>query len=621
MKNKILLILALSISIVSFGQSNCGFTFNTNPGVWNSVSFLPNNLLPHPPYNYLWNFGDGQTSHNVDPTHTFANYGLYETCLTISDSNNTIVCQWCDTVLILNEEPGNCNVGWDTLGNGAVLFNDNPSDSYSVIHWNFGNGDSAIGTPIVYTYPASGTYQVCMTETDTLGTVLCSNCFSILVGATSSSCFFGTYTYANSLTAQFYLSVNPPFNATWDYGDGTTGNGLYPSHTFSTPGTYLVCATTNLNGLTCTYCDSVTVPGNSSSGCTFTSFDGGPSDPNLFHFQSQVNWTGLSYSWDFGDGNVGHGINESHTYTSPGNYLVCLTITDTLGNTIICIACDSVTVTGNNTGCAANFISTSLGLTAYFIDQSNLASATYSWSFGDGIYSDSHFPHHTYSLPGTYNVCLTVTGGGCVSTTCLPVTVDSVIATPACQANFAIVQIAPFEFAVVNLSSGLNISFDWDFGDGAHSAAPYPSHHYNTIGTYVLCLTVSNNSLLCSSMFCDTLTVDSLGNVYFRGTTSSGFNINVVSPQTLTGVEEISSANFFAVYPNPVSSILTISLADELKGVISFYVYALDGRELTSGTFVKKDNILDVSEWSAGAYILETRTAEGYKSHQKIIKE
>ncbi len=50
----------------------------------------------------------------------------------------------------------------------------------------------------------------------------------------------------------------------WDFGDGGTATGPFPSHFYSAPGSFYVCltaATTTSNGLTCTdtYCDSLTI--------------------------------------------------------------------------------------------------------------------------------------------------------------------------------------------------------------------------------------------------------------------------------------------------------------------------------------------------------------------------
>ena len=43
----------------------------------------------------------------------------------------------------------------------------------------------------------------------------------------------------------------------------------------------------------------------------------------------------LTYSWNFGDGSSGSGATPSHTYTSPGNYLVSLTVCDN-GSPVLC---------------------------------------------------------------------------------------------------------------------------------------------------------------------------------------------------------------------------------------------------------------------------------------------
>src|SRR6185436_15284927 len=49
----------------------------------------------------------------------------------------------------------------------------------------------------------------------------------------------------------------------------------------------------------------------------------------------------LTYSWNWGDGNISTGMTPSHTYNNPGYYNICLAITDGTG----CSAnyCDSST--------------------------------------------------------------------------------------------------------------------------------------------------------------------------------------------------------------------------------------------------------------------------------------
>src|SRR5258708_7860998 len=56
-------------------------------------------------------------------------------------------------------------------------------------------------------------------------------------------------------------------------------------------------------------------------------------------------------------------------------------------------------------------------------------SAVHYWDFGDGNYSYNQNPVHTYNVPGTYNVCLTLDDSTffCSSTFCASVTVTGSI--------------------------------------------------------------------------------------------------------------------------------------------------------------------------------------------------
>ena len=65
---------------------------------------------------------------------------------------------------------------------------------------------------------------------------------------------------------------------------------------------------------------SITPTGSGMAGATSYRFNGGSS--------SDPDGDQLTYSWNFGDGSSGSGVNASHVYDSPGTYSVTLTVSD-----------------------------------------------------------------------------------------------------------------------------------------------------------------------------------------------------------------------------------------------------------------------------------------------------
>lgn len=113
----------------------------------------------------------------------------------------------------------------------------------------------------------------------------------------------------------------------WDFGDGNTSSVQNPLHTYSRPGAYNV-------SLAITFTTSVTNSinytiriGNPDGGC-YGGF-GSSAVGNAVTFSNSVSATApYTFSWDFGDGNVGSGPTPSHTYAGPGLYKVCMHMTD-----------------------------------------------------------------------------------------------------------------------------------------------------------------------------------------------------------------------------------------------------------------------------------------------------
>lgn len=142
-----------------------------------------------------------------------------------------------------------------------------------------------------------------------------------------------------------------------------------------------------------------------------------------------------SWLWDFGDGGTSVLQNPVHQYTALGTYNVKLIACNAIGCdsiietvTITSIVSASFTFSGTMiAGQPVTFTSTSSGATFYL------------WNFGDGFTSTMPNPVHTYALPGTYIVTLSISGGSCNSLFTDTVVIIPVgIYNPSAEANVSV---------------------------------------------------------------------------------------------------------------------------------------------------------------------------------------
>jgi chitodextrinase len=120
----------------------------------------------------------------------------------------------------------------------------------------------------------------------------------------------------------------------WDFGDGTTGQGVRPTHTYWVDSRNLVVLTVTDNlggGSACStyasvYSDNIFPPLECEAGGPYVSSVG-----DSVHFVGTANMEKLPmYHWDFGDGTTGSGSFPTHAYSSQGQYEVTLNVTDAM---------------------------------------------------------------------------------------------------------------------------------------------------------------------------------------------------------------------------------------------------------------------------------------------------
>jgi PKD repeat protein len=127
------------------------------------------------------------------------------------------------------------------------------------------------------------------------------------------------------------------------------------------------------------------------------------------------------------------------------------------------------------------------------------AISSYAWNFGNGTNSTNPNPSAIYNTPGTYSVSLTVTdndGASAVKSTTVVVNPPNVAPVPSFTAT-PLTGSAPLVVDVNGAGSsdadGSVVSYAWNFGNGQNATGALAQTTYNTAGTYVIRLTVTDN--------------------------------------------------------------------------------------------------------------------------------
>jgi len=305
-------------------------------------------------------------------------------------------------------------------------------------------------------------------------------------------------------------------NYTWNFGDGSQAYFALVNHIFT-----LTQAVQKDFTVTLTVTDNQGLPNTTSVTVTITP----PVPPNLrpkavltasatcvttnapVHLSASGSAdpdgtiSANGFSWSFGDGELGTGIDIYHSYSRPGIYVVLLTVKDDRGAT----GSATETIYVNNQPPKAK---ASADVETDTLDPVQLSGAgssdddgeimEYGWDFGDGTQGKGAAVAHTYYHSGVYTVSLTVIDDfGAASVATLKVTVRNrlpVATLEGINASGWAGDALTFDSSRSNDPDGRIVTYAWEFGDGNSGNGSIVKHSYNNSGTYNVRLTVTDDS-------------------------------------------------------------------------------------------------------------------------------
>jgi len=479
---------------------------------------------------FLWDFGDGNTSTEPVVTHIYEKGGEYTVTLKVQDDSG-LPCDTAttSTVISVNTAPVasfvapdlaciNTNITFD-----ASLTEDETSENLSY-YWDFGDSNKEEGKRIKHIYKRGGVYKVSLSVDDNEDTS-CSKDIAqktIHINTPPIADAGDDITIClKSFDDKYEVSFNgskskDPDNDSllynWDFGDEEKGNGEKVSHVYKKGGEYEVSLTVddNLNSYCSTDADTLKLvlnkPPKASAG----------KDKNrkiclgneiTFDASSTLTEEGenLTYQWDLDDGNKAEGKNIKHIYAKGGKYNVKLTASDDKGMkcskdtdtvTVIVNSKPFVSLKGPELVCVDDKVS----FDASASRDPDGDSLKYYWNFGDGSVKEaSSKVTHAYRKGGIYTVRVTADDERnfpCSnSSDAIKIKVNT---PPVANAGNNLVccvnAVNRFDASKSYDADGDDLTYKWDFGDGATAEGAKVTHVYTKPGKYEVKLIVNDNS-------------------------------------------------------------------------------------------------------------------------------
>ena len=287
---------------------------------------------------WSWDFGDGGSSTDRHPQHTYSAPGTYTVSLTVSNAYGEDTVTQTNLITVLPPP----NAAFTTsvtegLAPLVVQFTDTSTGDVTGWSWNFGDGGTSTDRHPQHTYTSPGAYTVSLTVSNAYGSDTETRSALITVVSPPSASFTASPTSGNApLTVQFTdTSTGDVTGWSWNFGDGKTSTLRNPQHTYTSPGTYPVTLTVSNAYGSDTETGSALITVFSPPSASFTASPISGVVPLTVRFTDTSTGTVTGWFWNFGDGKTSTLRNPQHIYTSPGTYTVTLTVSNAYGSNTI----------------------------------------------------------------------------------------------------------------------------------------------------------------------------------------------------------------------------------------------------------------------------------------------
>lgn len=382
------------------GEPRAAFAANVTPGS-NAVTF--SNEASDTEH-VIWDFGDGTTTSQANPTHVYEQDGTYEVRLVaLSSCGSDATTQ---TVTIITA-PAADFAATTTSGCAPlrVQFDNLSSANATDFEWQFSGASLAITTqrsPTVE-FTAPGTYTVTLTARNAAGEAVATKMDFITVLESPGANFNFN---VNEKTVRFTNFSQQADTYRWLFGDGTTSEAAEPEHTYADAGMYEVLL---IAGNACgsdTSRQLVQIGG----AAPVAKFSGDVLQgcaPFTVQFFENAGGNVASRRWYFPGGEPAFSTQQNPVvaYAEAGDYPVALAVENIWGQDSVFME-NYISVSASP---SADFTYAVDAFEVQFAPDARRADWQYAWDFGDGNTSTQLAPAHTYARSGMYEVELAVT--------------------------------------------------------------------------------------------------------------------------------------------------------------------------------------------------------------------